>query len=191
MWLPSLPGLVSASPRWSTIGSGGWLVKIIVLLSSYSVGPSTGRAPVEAPRPQMSFLTLLSTGLETPIHESERRGRRGKDWQSSSRIVERYLFWTVWSRSKIHLVHKKDAYVSLPSRRFCANSLPSTRGFVLLPRGCRSLILQITSKPRPCVVAWNNYPTMPARNCCGRWALRDMRRSCETPVTSSVAIVLL
>ena len=27
-----------------------------------------------------------------------------------------------WSRSKIHLVHKKDACVSLPSRRFCVNA---------------------------------------------------------------------
>ena len=34
-----------------------------------------------------------------------------------------------WSRSKIRLVHKKDGYVSLPSRRFCGSLLPSIRGF--------------------------------------------------------------
>src|ERR1700751_2258785 len=33
-----------------------------------------------------------------------------------------------WSRSKIPLVHKKDGCVSLPSRRFYASLLPSTRG---------------------------------------------------------------
>jgi hypothetical protein len=31
---------------------------------------------------------------------------------------------------------------------------------------------------------------MPVLDCSGRWALRDMRRSCEKPVTSSVAIAL-
>ena len=67
-------------------------------------------------RPQMNFLMRLSLGLEIQIHGSERRGRRAKDWRSSSRIVEAYWFWTDWSRSKIRLVHKKDGYVSLPSR---------------------------------------------------------------------------
>ena len=77
----------------------------------------------------MNFLMRLSLGLEIQIHGSERRGRRAKDWRSSSRIVEPYWFWMAWSRSKIRLVHKKDGCVSLPSRRFCANSLPSIRGF--------------------------------------------------------------
>ena len=77
----------------------------------------------------MNFLTRLSLGLEIQIHGSERRGRRAKDWRSSSRIVEPYWFWMAWSRSKIRLVHKKDGYVSLPSRRFCASLLPSIRGF--------------------------------------------------------------
>ena len=40
-----------------------------------------------------------------------------------------------------------------------------------------------------CVVTWNNYPAMPVRSCSERWALRDMRRNCEVPATSSVAIV--
>jgi hypothetical protein len=31
----------------------------------------------------------------------------------------------VWSRSKTHLVRKKGAYESLPSRLSCGNSLPS------------------------------------------------------------------
>ena len=66
----------------------------------------------------MNFLTPLSLGLEIQIHGSERRGRRAKDWRSSSRIVEPYWFWMAWSRSKIRLVHKKDGYVILPSRRF-------------------------------------------------------------------------
>ena len=129
MSLQSLPGPGSGSPRSSTIGSDGWLLNIIVLRSSFLAGPSTDRAPVEALRPQMNFLTLLSLGLEIQIHGSERRGRRAKDWRSSSRIVEPYWFWTAWSRSKIRLVHKKDGYVSLPSRRFCASLLLSIRGF--------------------------------------------------------------
>jgi hypothetical protein len=66
---------------------------------------------------------------EIQIHGSERRGRRAKDWPSSSPIVEPYWFWMAWSHSKIRLVHKKDAYVSLPSRRFCSSLLPSIRGF--------------------------------------------------------------
>jgi hypothetical protein len=34
------------------------------------------------PRPQMNFLTLLSLGLEIPIHGLEQRGRGAKDWRS-------------------------------------------------------------------------------------------------------------
>ena len=45
-------------------------------------GPSTGRALAEAPPQQMNFLTLLSLGLEIPIHGLERRGRKAKDWRS-------------------------------------------------------------------------------------------------------------
>ena len=89
--LQSLPGLVSGSPRSLTIGSGGWPLNIIVLRSSFLAGPSTDRAPVGALRPQMNFLMLLSLGLVIQIHGSERRGRRAKDWRSSSRIVEPYL----------------------------------------------------------------------------------------------------
>ena len=77
----------------------------------------------------MNFLMRLSLGLEIQIHESERRGKKAKDWRNSSHIVEHYWFWTAWSRSKTRLVHKKGGYVSLPSRRFSANSLPSIRGF--------------------------------------------------------------
>src|SRR5215831_4858931 len=93
--LPSLPGLVSGSPRSLTIGSGGWLLNSIALPNSFMAGPSTGRAPVGALRQQMNFLTRLLLGLEIQIHGSERGGRRAKDWRSSSRIVERYSFWTV------------------------------------------------------------------------------------------------
>ena len=56
-------------------------------------------------------------------------GEGRKIGEARSRIVEPYWFWMAWSRSKIRLVHKKGAYVSLPSRRFCASSLPSIRGF--------------------------------------------------------------
>ena len=60
---------------------------------------------------------------------------KGERWRSLSRIVEPYLFWTAWSRSKIRLVHKKDGYVSLPSRRFCASLLLSIRDFASLRHG--------------------------------------------------------
>src|ERR1700757_909169 len=76
--LQSLPGLASGSLRSSTIGSGEWLLTITVLQSSFLAGPSTGRVPVEALRPPMNFLTLLSVGLVTQIPGSGRHGRRGK-----------------------------------------------------------------------------------------------------------------
>src|ERR1700732_5313448 len=100
MSLQLLPGPVSGSPRWSTIGSDGWLLNTIVLPSSYLAGPSTGRAAVGTLRPQMNFLTRLSLGLAIQTHELERRGRRAKDWRSSLRIVEPYWFWTAGRRFK-------------------------------------------------------------------------------------------
>src|ERR1700737_3924578 len=114
MSLRSLRGLGSGSPCSLTIGSDEWLLPIIVLQSLFLVGPSTDRGAAGALRPQMNFLMRLSLGLEIQIHGSERRGRKARDWRSSSRIVEPYWFWMAWSRSKIHLVHKKGAYVSLP-----------------------------------------------------------------------------
>src|SRR5271165_2921022 len=124
-----LPGRGSENRRWSTIGLDGWLLNIIVLRSSFLAGPSTDRAAVEALRRPMNSLMRLSTGLEIQTHGSERLGKRAKDSRSSSHIVGPYWFWMAWSRSKIRLVHKKDGYVSLPSRRFCASLLPSMRGF--------------------------------------------------------------
>src|SRR5258707_237963 len=106
----SLRGLGSESRRSLTIGSDGWLLNIIVLQSSFLAGPSTDRAPVGTLRRQMNFLIRFSTGLEIQIHGSARRGKRERDSRSSSRISEPYWFWTAWSRSKIRLVHKKDAY---------------------------------------------------------------------------------
>src|SRR6516225_2853677 len=44
MSLPSLPGPVSGSPHWSTIGSDEWLLKSIVLQSWFLAGPFTDRA---------------------------------------------------------------------------------------------------------------------------------------------------
>src|SRR5258706_2454668 len=135
MSLPSLRGPVSGTLRSSTIGLGRWLLNIIVPRSLYLAGPSTGRVPVEVLRPQMNFLTRHLRGLEIQIHGSERRGRRAKDWRSSLHTVRLYWSWTAWSRSKIHLVRKKDGYASLPSRPFCANSLLSIMGFACLLRG--------------------------------------------------------
>src|SRR6516225_4052161 len=129
MLLRSLPGLVSGSPHWSTIGFEEWLLNVIVLRSSFLAGPFTDRAAAGRLPLRTNFLTLRSLGLAIQIHESEQSGRRVRDWRSSSRIVEHYWFWTVWSRSKIRPVHKKEGYVRLPSRRSCANSLPSIRGF--------------------------------------------------------------
>src|SRR5580700_1319574 len=129
MSLQLLPGPGSVNRRSSAIGSDGWLLNIIVLRSSFLAGHFTDRAAVGRLLLQMNSLTLLSTGLAIQTHGSERRGRRAKDWRSSSRIVEPYWFWMAWSRSKIRQVHKKDAYVSLPSRRFCASSPLSIRGF--------------------------------------------------------------
>jgi len=82
MSLQSLPGLVLGSLRSLTIGSDGWRLNIIGLRSSFSAGPFTSRAAVEALRPPMNFLTLLSVGLEIQIHGSEQRGRRAKDWRN-------------------------------------------------------------------------------------------------------------
>src|SRR6516162_1203910 len=190
MSLQSLPGRVYGSPRLLITGSDGWLLNIIVPRSSFLVGPSTDGAPVAALRPQTNFLTLLSLGLAIRIHGSEPRGRRAKDWPSSLRIVEPWLFSMAWSRSKIRPVHKKGAYVSLLCKRFCASLLPSIGGFASLPPGCPFLILPITSAPRPCVVSWNNYLALPVRSCSEHWVLRGMRRSCEGPATSSAAILL-
>src|SRR5262252_10056252 len=129
MSLRSLPGLGSVSLHSSIIGSDEWLLTTIVLQSLFLVGPSTDRAPAGTLRLQMNSLTLPSIGLEIRIHGSEQRGRRERGSRSWSRIAEPCLFWMVWSRFKIRLVHKKDGCASLPSRRFCANSLPSIGGF--------------------------------------------------------------
>jgi hypothetical protein len=80
-------------------------------------------------RPQMNFLTRLWLSLAIQIPVPERRGRRAKDWRSSSLIVEPYWFWMGWSRSKIRLVRKRAGCVSLLSRRFCASWLLSILGF--------------------------------------------------------------
>src|SRR5215471_21112901 len=127
--LQSLLGLGSESPRWLTIGSDGWLLNTIVLQSLFLAGLSTDRAPLGRLLLRMNSLMRLSLGLAIQIHRSVPRGKRAKDWRSWSRIVGPYWFWTAWSRSKIRLVHKKDAYVSLLFKRSCANSPPSIRGF--------------------------------------------------------------
>jgi serine/threonine protein kinase len=75
------------------------------------------------------FLDAALTWFGDPDPRVGTAWRRAKGWPSSSHIVEPCLFWMAWSRSKIRLVHKKDGYVSLPFRHFCANSPPSIRGF--------------------------------------------------------------
>jgi serine/threonine protein kinase len=61
--------------------------------------------------------------------------RVGTAWEKGERLAKlisarrTYWFWTAWSRSKIRRAHKRDGCVSLPSRRSCANSPRSTRGF--------------------------------------------------------------
>src|SRR5580692_7312698 len=129
MSLRSLPGLGSVSPASLTIGFDGWLVRITVLRSSFLAGPFTDKAPAETLGPLMNLFTRLSLGLVIQIQGWEGHGRKARDSRSSSRIVEPYWFWMALSRSKIRLDHKKDAYVSLPSGRSCANLLPSIRAF--------------------------------------------------------------
>src|SRR5262249_16825035 len=107
MSLPSLPGPGSGSPRWSIIGTAGWLRTVIVLQSLFLVGHSTDRAAGDTLRPRTNFLMLLLPGLEIQIHGSEQPGRRAKDSRSSSRIIGPCWFWMAWSRSKIRQVHKK------------------------------------------------------------------------------------
>src|SRR5271167_4944364 len=124
MLSPLLPGAESENRRWSTIGSDEWLLNTIVLRNSYLAGLSTDRAPAAALRLPMNFLMPLLPGLAIQIHGSEQHGRRAKDWRSSLGVGEPCLSWTGWSRSKIHLVHKKDGCVNLRSRRFCGSSLP-------------------------------------------------------------------
>src|SRR5215471_2981829 len=121
MSLRLLLGLGLGSPRSLTNGCDEWLPKIIVLRSLFLAGHSTDRVPARVLRLQMSFLTLHSLGLAIQIHGSGRRGRRERDSRNSSRIAEPYWCWTVSSRSRIRLAHKKDDYASLPSKRFCAS----------------------------------------------------------------------
>src|ERR1700722_7377301 len=85
-----LPGPESENRRWSTIGSDEWLLNTIVLRNSCLAGLSTDKAPPAARRPPTNFLMPLFTGLEIRIPGSELGGRKAKDWQSWSHIVERY-----------------------------------------------------------------------------------------------------
>jgi hypothetical protein len=78
--LQSLPGRASGSPRSLTIGSGGWLLKGIVLRNWYSAGLFTDRAQVGRLRLQMNFLMPLFTGLAIQTHGWEQHGRRAKFW---------------------------------------------------------------------------------------------------------------
>src|SRR5258708_39170458 len=70
-----LPGAETESRRWLTIGSSVWLLTIIVLQRSFSVGPSTDKALLGTLRPLTNFLTRLCLGLEIQVPGSEQRGR--------------------------------------------------------------------------------------------------------------------
>src|ERR1700733_7162086 len=76
------PGVGLESQRWSTIGSDGWLLNVIVLRSSFLAGPFTDRVTAGTPPPQMNFLMRLSPGLVIGIHGSERLGKGAKGWPS-------------------------------------------------------------------------------------------------------------
>ena len=89
----------------------------------------SGRAVAGEFHPQMRFLTLLWVGLEIRIQALERSGRRAQDWRDSSRIVEPYWFWMLWRLSNLRMVHKRGAYISLPSEGACATSQSSIGGF--------------------------------------------------------------
>src|ERR1700746_3737793 len=125
MSLQSLPGAESENRRWSPIGSDEWLLKTIVLHNSYLAGLSTDRAPAATLRLPMNFLMRLFTGLAIQIRGLEQHGRRAKDWRSSLGIGEACLSWMGWSRSKIHLAHKKGGYGTRPFRRSCESLLVS------------------------------------------------------------------
>ena len=120
-----LPGAESENRRWSTIGSDEWLLNSIVLRNSYLAGPSIDRVRVGTLRLPMNFLMPLLPGLAIQIHGSEQHGRRAKDWRSSLGIGEPCLFWMGWSRSKIHLAHKKGGYGTRPFRHYCESLLLS------------------------------------------------------------------
>jgi hypothetical protein len=83
--LQSLPGQVSGSLRWSTIGSRGWLLNSITLRNSSLAGPFTDRAPVEALRLQMNLLTLLSPAL-TWFGDPD--PRIGTPWEKGERLAK-------------------------------------------------------------------------------------------------------
>src|SRR6516165_11284878 len=127
MLLQLLPGAEPENRRWSTIGSDEWLLNTIVLRNSYLAGLSTDKAPAAALRLPMNLLMPLFTGLAIQIHAREQHGRRVKDWRSSLGIGEPCLFWMGWSRSKIHLAHKKGGYGAHPFRRYCESLLLSIR----------------------------------------------------------------
>src|ERR1700756_2154981 len=110
MLLQLLPGAESENRRWSTIGSDEWLLNSIVLRNSYLAGLSIDRAPAATLRLLMNFLMPLFTGLAIQTHGSEQDGKKGKDWRSLLGSGEPCLFWMGWSRSKIHLAHKKGGY---------------------------------------------------------------------------------
>ena len=82
MSLRLLPGLVSGSPRWLTIGSDRWLLNIIVLRSLFLVGPSTDRAAVGRLRSADEFLDAALNWFADPDP------RIGTAWEKGERLAK-------------------------------------------------------------------------------------------------------
>jgi hypothetical protein len=78
----SLPGPVSESPPWLTIGSEGWPVNIIILRSSFSVGPSTDRGAVGTLPAQMNFLDAALNWF------GDLDPRIGTAWEKGERLAK-------------------------------------------------------------------------------------------------------
>ena len=82
MSLRSLPGLVSESPRLSTIGSGEWLPSIIALRSSFLAGPSIGRARSGGTSSADEFLDAALNWFGDPDPNI------GTPWQKGERLAK-------------------------------------------------------------------------------------------------------
>ena len=124
----------------------------------------------DASFPRMNFLMRPSPGLEIQIHGSERHGRKAKNWRSF--VARRRTLLVLDGLEPLqNPPGPQEGRVREPALQALLRELAAfNRGLCVITTRMRSLILQITSVPRPCVVTWNNYPAMPVRSCSGRWA---------------------
>ena len=91
--------------------------------SFYRQGASGGTSSAD------EFLDAALTWFGDPTQGSEQHGRRARDSRSSLGIGEPCLSWMGWSRSKIHLAHKKGGYGTRRFRHYCDSLLLSITGF--------------------------------------------------------------